>query len=86
MSDLQMQACGHLEKMETSLDDNGAVNYQLPLDQQRIPLNQLIGKRISLEHWVIFTVSTVVVARKKVLVRVTATPVLTSCPSVTAVL
>ena len=50
MSDLQMQACGHLEKMETSLDDNGAVNYQLPLDQQRIPLNQLIGKRISLEH------------------------------------
>ena len=50
MSDLQMQACGHLEKMETSLDDNGAVNYQLPLDQQRIPLNQLIGKRISLQH------------------------------------
>lgn len=50
MSDLQMQACGHLEKMETSLDDNGVVNYQLPLDQQRIPLNQLIGKRICLEY------------------------------------
>ena len=47
---LEMQASGHLEKMQTSLDENGAVDYQLPLDDQRIPLNNLIGKRISLEH------------------------------------
>lgn len=47
---LEMQALGHLEKMQTSLDENGAVDYQLPLDDQRIPLNNLIGKRISLEH------------------------------------
>ena len=47
---LEMQASGHLEKMQTSLGENGAVDYQLPLDDQRIPLNNLIGKRISLEH------------------------------------
>lgn len=47
---LEMQASGHLEKMQASLDENGAVDYQLPLDDQRIPLNNLIGKRISLEH------------------------------------
>ena len=50
MSELLIQASGHLEKMHTSLSDNGAVDYQLPLDKQLIPLNQYIGKRIRLEH------------------------------------
>ena len=50
MSELLFQASGHLEKMHTSLDDNGSVEYQLPLDEQRIPMNKFIGSRISLEH------------------------------------
>ncbi len=50
MSELLFQASGHLEKMHTSLDENGSVEYQLPLDEQRIPLNKFIGSRISLEH------------------------------------
>ena len=50
MSELLIQASGHLEKMHTSLDDSGAVDYQLPLDKQLISLNQYIGKRIRLEH------------------------------------
>lgn len=50
MSELLIQVSGHLEKMHTSLSDNGAVDYQLPLDKQLIPLNQYIGKRIRLEH------------------------------------
>ncbi len=50
MSELLIQASGQMEKMHTSLSDSGAVDYQLPLDKQLIPLNQYIGKRISLEH------------------------------------
>ena len=50
MSELLFQASGHLEKMHTSLDDNGSVEYQLPLDEQRIPMNKFIGSRVSLEH------------------------------------
>ena len=50
MSELLFQASGHLEKMHTSLDENGSVEYQLPLDEQRIPLNKFIGSRVSLEH------------------------------------
>jgi len=50
MSELLFQASGHLEKMYTSLDDNGSVEYQLPLDEQRIPMNKFIGSRVSLEH------------------------------------
>jgi len=50
MSETLIQASGHLEKMHTSLDDSGAVDYQLPLDKQLIPLNQYIGKRVRLEH------------------------------------
>ena len=36
--------------MQTVLDNNGCVDYQLPLDDQRIPLNEFIGKRIRLQH------------------------------------
>ena len=82
---LEMQASGRLEKMQTSLDENGAVDYQLPLDEQRIPLNNLIGKRISLEH--LGDIHCIHCGRrsKRVLARAT-TPVLPSCPSATAVL
>jgi len=50
MTELLIQASGHLEKMHTSLSAAGSVDYQLPLDKQLIPLNQFIGKRLSLEH------------------------------------
>ncbi len=50
MSQLLTQASGHLEKMHTSLNESSSVDYQLPLDKQLIPLNQYIGKRVSLEH------------------------------------
>jgi hypothetical protein len=45
---MSTQASGHLAKMEVSLGDT--VSYQLPLDDQRIPLNQAIGQSITLEH------------------------------------
>ena len=45
---MSIQASGHLAKMEVSLGDT--VSYQLPLDDQRIPLNQAIGKTIAIEH------------------------------------
>lgn len=41
---------GHLLKMETSVGTDGSVDYQLPLDDQRLPLNQFIGSTISIEH------------------------------------
>ena len=43
-----IQASGHLSKMEVTLGDT--VAYQLPLDDQRIPLNDAIGKSIAIEH------------------------------------
>ena len=39
---------GHLDKMPVVLADT--VQYQLPLDDQRIPLNDFIGRRIRLEY------------------------------------
>ena len=47
---MSITASGHLEKMYTSLTENGQVDYQLPLDDQRIGLNALIGKVVSIEH------------------------------------
>ena len=47
---MSIKASGHLEKMHTSLAENGQVDYQLPLDDQRIGLNALIGKVVSIEH------------------------------------
>ena len=41
---------GHLLKMEASVGADGSVDYQLPLDDQRLPLNQFIGGAISIEH------------------------------------
>jgi len=45
---MAIQASGHLAKMDVTLGDK--VSYQLPLDDQRIPLNQAIGQAIRLEH------------------------------------
>ena len=47
---MSVEASGHLAKMEVTLDAEGRVDYQLPLDDQLIPMNRLIGKAISIEH------------------------------------
>lgn len=39
---------GHLRKMKTSLDGN--VQYQLPLDDQLLPLNDLLGTSIQISY------------------------------------
>jgi hypothetical protein len=36
--------------METRVAEDGSVDYQLPLDDERLPLNQFIGNAISIEH------------------------------------
>ena len=41
---------GIIRKMEASLAGNATVNYQLPLSEQRIDLNALLGQSISLQH------------------------------------
>jgi len=45
---MSIQALGHLAKMDVQLAE--LVQYQLPLDDQRIPLNDLIGSNIAIEH------------------------------------
>ena len=47
-----MKKTGHLQKMLTSLSLKGdsTVQYQLPLDDQLIPLNDYIGKHIKLTY------------------------------------
>lgn len=47
---MSVEASGHLSKMEASLDAEGSVDYQLPIDDQRIGMNTLIGQTISIEH------------------------------------
>lgn len=47
---MSVEASGHLSKMEASLDSEGSVDYQLPIDDQRIGMNTLIGQTISIEH------------------------------------
>jgi hypothetical protein len=39
---------GHLQKMQVELA--GPVQYQLPLDDLRLPLNELLGQRIQIHH------------------------------------
>jgi hypothetical protein len=43
-------AVGALKKMTAQLDQHGAVNYQLPIGQQLIAVNQLIGKSLTLNY------------------------------------
>jgi len=45
---MSIQASGHLAKMDVQLANT--VQYQLPLDDQRIALNDLIGHSIRLEY------------------------------------
>ena len=47
---MSVEALGHLSKMEASLNSEGSVDYQLPIDDQRIGMNTLIGRTISIEH------------------------------------
>ncbi len=47
---MSVEALGHLSKMEASLDTEGRVDYQLPIDDRRISMNTLIGQSISIEH------------------------------------
>ena len=47
---MSVEALGHLSKMEASLDTEGRVDYQLPIDDRRISMNTLIGQTISIEH------------------------------------
>lgn len=45
-----MSITGHIKKLVSTLDSTNTVEYQLPLDDELIPLNQYIGKNISLTH------------------------------------
>lgn len=45
---MAISVSGHLAKMHGQLDDQ--VQYILPVDDQRVPLNELLGKSISLEY------------------------------------
>lgn len=47
-----MKVTGHLNKMETSIGSGSEplVQYHLPLDEQRILLNDFIGKKIKLSY------------------------------------
>jgi hypothetical protein len=41
---------GHLQKMPVHMDEGEVVHYHLPLDDQQISLNPLLGKKVSLEY------------------------------------
>ena len=47
---MSIEATGHLEKMQATLVSEGNVDYMLPMDTQRIPMNALIGETIHLEY------------------------------------
>ena len=48
---MSLQQSGHLKKMVVSLAVNtDPVQYQLPLDDQLLPLNSLLGKTLSLQY------------------------------------
>lgn len=49
---MSVQQSGHLSKMVVSLgnQETDQVQYQLPLDEQRLPLNEVLGQRISLRY------------------------------------
>lgn len=46
----KMSYTGHISKMVSTLNADNSVSYQLPLDDTLIPLNELIGKSITLTH------------------------------------
>ncbi|MDG0971918.1 MAG: DUF2797 domain-containing protein [Porticoccaceae bacterium] len=47
---MSVEVTGHLAKMEASLDTEGRVDYQLPIDDLRVGMNALIGKKIAIEY------------------------------------
>jgi hypothetical protein len=47
---MSVEVTGHLAKMEASLDSEGRVDYQLPIDDLRVGMNALIGKKIAIEY------------------------------------
>ena len=47
---MTIEVTGHLEKMESTLDSEGNVDYILPMDMQRIPMNALVGATIQLKY------------------------------------
>ena len=44
-----MQLSGHIQAMETSLIDGDAY-YQLPIGEEKIGMNALLGQRIELKY------------------------------------
>ena len=47
---MSVEVTGHLAKMEASLDTEGRVDYQLPIDDLRVGMNALIGKKTAIEY------------------------------------
>ena len=41
---------GALRKMTAQLNENGQVSYQLPIGEQLLPLNELMGKTLTLQY------------------------------------
>ena len=81
---MSISVSGHLAKMQVELSEQ--VQYFLPLDDHREPLNTF-SVRLSVSNTlVIFTVPTAGDVLRKALIKATATPVLLNYPSVTAVL
>lgn len=42
-----MEISGALRKMHTQADENGLVNYTLPIGEQLVDMSSLIGQQIS---------------------------------------
>jgi hypothetical protein len=47
---MQETEIGPLQKLESQLSPDGSIEYQLPIGEQRIALNPLIGKELTLIH------------------------------------
>lgn len=45
-----IKVTGPIDKMKTRLDEQGLAHYSLPLGEEQVEMNPLIGKKISL-HW-----------------------------------
>lgn len=50
MVDVMQTEIGALRKMTAQLDAHGQVSYQLPIGEQLLPLNELIGKQLTLQY------------------------------------
>lgn len=77
---------GALRKMESVLKDGQPVEYQLPVGDELLPLNELMGQKLTLEYQGEINCCHCGRKTKKASARVFVIPVSKSCPSVTAVL